>query len=159
VVVQYILYRVCFKCHFANITIFFNTDAISWYHIDVGYIIGDKITRKKVKLINSDRGVPKFFQEIVQHWVAFDLVKILHRYGLKPAFNESLREWSQELYSPVMVLSKTETTTEVKEQAERCLSTLFDVIITEHYGSFTRTEFGRKQNFKKCPTLQYRLLF
>jgi hypothetical protein len=50
-----------------------------------------------------------------------------------------------------MVLSKTETTTEVKEQAERCLSTLFDVTITEHYGSFTWTEFGGKQNFKKMP--------
>ncbi len=112
---QYILHRVCFKCHFADITIFLNTDAISWYHIDVGYIIGDKIARKKVKLINSDRGVPNFFQKIVQHWVAFDLVKILQRYGLKPAFNESLREWSPKLYSLVMVLSKTETTTEMKD--------------------------------------------
>ena len=109
---------------------FFNIDAISWYHIDVGYIIGDQIARKKVR-IKSDRGVPKLFQEIVQYWVAFDLVKILHRYGLKPAFNESLREWSPELYSLVMVLSKTETTTEEKEQAERCLSTLFDVTIIQ----------------------------
>ncbi len=151
-VLQYILYRVCFKCHFAHIIIIFlNTDAISWYHIDVGYIIGNKITRKKVKLINSDRGTPGVFKEIVQHWVAFDLVQIFHRYGLKPAFNKSLREWSQELYSLVMVLSKTKTTTEVKEQAERCLFTLFDVNITEHYGSFTRTEFGGKQNFQKMP--------
>jgi hypothetical protein len=138
---------------------FFNTDAISWYHIDVSFIIGDKIARKKVKLINPDRGQP-FFKEIVQHWVAFDLVQIFHRYGLKPTFNESLREWSQDLYSLVMVLSKTETTTEVKEQAERCLSTLFDVNITEHWASFPRTEFGTKQYFKKkCLTLQYRLLF
>ncbi len=53
---------------------FFNIDAISWYHIDVGYIIVDKIARKKVKLINPDRGQPGFFKEIVQHWVAFDLV-------------------------------------------------------------------------------------
>ena len=39
----------------------------------------------------------------------------------------------------------------MKDQAERCLSTLFDVTITEHYGSFTRTEFGGKQNSKKMP--------
>jgi hypothetical protein len=50
-----------------------------------------------------------------------------------------------------MVLSKTETTTEDKEQAERCLSTLFDVTITEHWASFPWTEFGTKQNFKKMP--------
>jgi len=109
--------------------------------------------------MKSDRGVPKLFQEIVQYWVAFDLVKILHRFGLKTAFNESLHEWSPELYSLVMDLSRAETTTEMKDQAERCLFTLFDVTTAEHYGSFTRTEFGGKQNFKKCPTLQYCLLF
>ena len=138
---------------------FLNTDAISWYHIDVGYIIGDQIARKKVKRIKTDRGVPKFFQEIVQYWVAFDLVKILHRFGLKPAFNESLREWSPELYSLVMVLGKKDTSTEMKEQAEICISTLFDVTTTEHYGNFTRTGFGTKKTSKICPTLKFPLLF
>jgi hypothetical protein len=130
---------------------FFNTDAISWYHIDLSFIIGDKIARKKVKPIFNDRGQPGFFKEIVLHWVAFDLVQIFHRCGLKPTFNESLHEWSQDLYSLVMVLGKNEPTTEDKEQAERCLSTLFDVTITEHWASFPRTEFGTKQNFKIMP--------
>ncbi len=85
-------------------------------------------------------------------------MQIFHRYGLEPTFNESLREWSQDLYSLVMVLSKTKTTTEVKEQAERCLSTLFDVTITEHWASFPRTEFGTKQNFKKMPNFAIALV-
>jgi hypothetical protein len=42
-------------------SIFFNTDAISWYHIDVSFIIGEKIVRKKVKPIFPDRGQPFFF--------------------------------------------------------------------------------------------------
>ncbi len=130
---------------------FFNTDAISWYHIDVSFIIGDKIARKKVKPIFPNRGQLGFLKEIVQHWVAFDLVQIFHRYGLKPTFNESLREWSQDLHSLVMVLGRNEPTTEDKEQAERCLPTLLDVTITEHWASFPRTEFGTKQNFKKMP--------
>ena len=132
---------------------FFNIDAISWYHIDVGFIIGDQIARKKIRM-KSDRGVPKLFQEIVQYWVAFDLVKILHRFGLKPAFNESLHEWSPELYSLVMVLGKKDTSTEMKDQADRCISTLFDVTTTEHYGNFTRTGFGTKKNFKNLPNFE-----
>jgi hypothetical protein len=71
---------------------FFNTDGISWYQTDVSFIIGEKIARKKVKLINPDRAQPGFLKEIIQHCVAFDLVQIFHRYGLKPTFNESLRE-------------------------------------------------------------------
>ena len=98
--------------------------------------------------------MPIFFQEIVQYWVAFDLVKILHRYGLKPAFNESLREWSPELYSLVMFLGKKDTTTEMKDQADRCISTLFDITTTEHYGNFTRTGFGTKKNFKNLPNFE-----
>jgi hypothetical protein len=128
---------------------FFDTDAISWYHIDVSFIIGEKIARKKVKPIFPDRGQPGFFKEIVQHWVAFDLVQIFHRYGLKPTFNESLCEWSKDLHSLVVVLSKNNPTTEDRDIAERCLSTLFDVAITEHWASFPRAEFGTKQNFKK----------
>jgi hypothetical protein len=81
----------------------FNTDAISWHHIDVSFIIGDKIARKKVKSIFPDRGQPGFFKEIVQHWVEFDLVQIFHRYGLKLTFNESLCEWSNDLYCLVTV--------------------------------------------------------
>ncbi len=41
---------------------FFNTDAISWYHIDVSFIIGDKIARKKVKPIFPDRAQPGFLR-------------------------------------------------------------------------------------------------
>jgi hypothetical protein len=53
---------------------FFYTDAISWYHIDVSFITGDKNARKKVKPIFPDIGQPGFFKEIVQHWSVFDLV-------------------------------------------------------------------------------------
>jgi len=77
------------------------------------------------------------------------LVQIFHRYGLKPTFNESLCEWSKDLHSLVVVLSKNNPTTEDRDIAERCLSTLFDVAITEHWASFPRAEFGTKQNFKK----------
>jgi len=141
--------------HYHNL---FDANAISWYHIDVSFIIGDKIARKKVKPIFPNRGQPGFFKEIVQHWVAFDLVQIFHRYGLKPTFNESLCEWSKDLYSLVVVLGKKKPTTEDKEQAERCLSTLFNVTITEHWASFPPAEFGTKQNFKTMPNFSILLV-
>jgi len=56
-------------------------------------------------------------------------------------------------------LGKNDPTTENKDIAEKCLSTLFDVAITEHWASFPRVEFGTKKTSKKFKTLQYRLLF
>jgi hypothetical protein len=83
-------------------------------------------------------------------------VQIFHRYdGLKPTFNELLREWSKDLNSIVTVLGRKEPTTEDKNQAEKCLSTLFDITITEHWASFNRVEFGTKklqENAKLCNT-------
>ena len=116
-----------------------------------------KLPGRKLNPSSPIEGSQFFFKEIVQHWVAFDLVQIFHRYGPKPTFNESLREWSKDLYSLVLVLGKNEPTTEDKDQAERCLSTQFDVTTTEHWASFPRAEFGTKQNFKNCLTLQYHL--
>jgi hypothetical protein len=40
----------------------------------------------------TDRGAPQFFYELVQYWVAFDLVKTFSKYGLMPTFNENLKE-------------------------------------------------------------------
>jgi hypothetical protein len=98
---------------------FFDTDAISWYHIDVSFIIGEKISSKKAKPNFPDRGQPGYFMEIFQHWVAFDLVQIFHWYGLKPKFNESLCEWLKDLNSIVTVFGKNKPPTEDKNQAEK----------------------------------------
>ena len=113
----------------------------------------------KVKPIFPDRGQPGFFKDIVQRWDAFDLVQIFHRYGLKPTFNESLCEWSKDLYSLVVVLGKNKPTTEDKDRAEKCLSTLFDVAITSTGHLFHGLNLAQNKTSKKFRTLQYRLLF
>jgi hypothetical protein len=91
-----------------------------------------KLPGRKLNPSPTREGSQVFLKEIVLHWVVFDLVQIFHRYGLKSTFKESFGEWSQDLYSLGMVLGRNEPTTEDKEQAERCLSTLFNITITEH---------------------------
>ena len=68
----------------------------------------------------TDRGLPQFFYELVQYWVAFNLVKIFSKYGLTPTFNENLKEWSSDLHCIVQLLSKTTQTKEDKERATQC---------------------------------------
>jgi hypothetical protein len=84
----------------------------------------------------TDRGSQQFFYELVQHWVAFNLVKIFSKYGLTPTFNKNLKEWSSDLHCIVQVLSKITQTKEDKERATQCIDTLFDKDTTENWGHF-----------------------
>jgi hypothetical protein len=97
----------------------------------------------------TDRSLPQFFFELVQYWVAFDLVKIFSKYGLTPTFSENLKEWSNGLHCIVQLLSKTTQTKEDKEHATQCIDTLFDKDTTENWGHFGQTKLGTKSHLQK----------
>ncbi len=97
----------------------------------------------------TDRGGPQFIYELVQYWIAFDLVKIFSKYELTPTFNENLKEWSSDLHCIVQLLSKTTQTKEDTERATQCIDTLFDKDTTENWGHFGQTELGTKSHLQK----------
>jgi hypothetical protein len=109
-------------------------DTLSWFVINASYVIGEKIAKPRQKPMFTDRGSPQFFYELVQYWVAFDLVKILSKFGLTPTFDENLKEWSSGLQCIIQLLSETIQTKEDKECAAQCIDTLFDKDTTENWG-------------------------
>jgi hypothetical protein len=118
-----------------------------WYVINASYVIGGKIAKQKPMF--TDRGVPQIFYELVQYWVAFELVKIFTKYGLTLIFNKNLNDWSLDLHCIVQLLSKTTQTKEDKERAMKCIDILFDKDRTENWGHFGRNEFGTKSHPQK----------
>jgi hypothetical protein len=80
--------------------------------------------------------VPQFFYELVQYWVAFELVKIFTKYGLTRTFNENLKDWLLDLHCIVQLLSKTTQTKEDKERATKCIDILFNQDRIENWGHF-----------------------
>ncbi len=96
-------------------------------------------------------GVCHSFYELVQYWVAFDLVKIFSQYGLTPTFNENLKEWSSDLHCLVQLLSKTTQTKKDKECATQCIDTLFNKDTTENWGDFGQSESGTKSHLLRMP--------
>jgi hypothetical protein len=116
--------------------ILIHIDTLSWFVINASYIIGGGNAKPRQKPMFTDRGLSQFFYELVQYWVAFDLVKIFCKYGLMPTFNENLKEWSSDLHCIVQLLNKTTQTKEDKERATQCIDTLFDKDPTENWGHF-----------------------
>jgi hypothetical protein len=109
---------------------------LTWFVNNASNIIGGKNAKPSQKQMFTDRGLSQFFYELVQYWVAFELVKIFSKYGLMPTSNENLKEWSSDLHCIVQLLSKTTQTKEDQEHATQCIDTLFDKNSTVNWGHF-----------------------
>jgi hypothetical protein len=61
------------------ITIYF-ADGLPWYGYDAAQVIATKIAKKPFDGI--DRGDSLVFQDFIQSWVGYKLVKVLNVFGL-----------------------------------------------------------------------------
>ncbi len=116
---------------------------LSWYVYDVGQIIATKIAKKP--LTGIDRGDSLVFQEFIQSWVGYELVKVLNVFGLQPNIRSDLEHWSPTLFATFSYLSS-----RADERHKRTAITTLDLIFdkTEHNSYFNKLNFGSKENFK-----------
>jgi len=123
-------------------------DCVSWLHLNASYVLGNKIAKPISEPLFADQGNPQFFYEVVQYWVAFELVQVFHKYGLNPMFKSNLDKWSKDLHCMVQFLKKIAQTKDEEKRAQECIEILFEPKKTEHYGSFIRCEYGTRMNFE-----------
>ena len=81
--------------------------------------------------------------------MAFQVVQVLHEYGLRPGFNDELEEWSSDLYSIVQLMSKNHQSKVDAQRADSCIRILFDGNKTEHWGCLLRCDVGTQLAFKR----------
>ena len=128
---------------------FVTLDAVAWVNISSSFVLGDKICRFRKDTSKTDRGDPKLFKDLVKYWMAFQVVQVLHEYGLRPGFNDELEEWSSDLYSIVQLMSKNHQSKVDAQRADSCIKILFDGNKTEHWGCLLRCELGTQLAFKR----------
>jgi hypothetical protein len=64
---------------------------LSWYALNIGHVLGDKITRRHDDPFRSrDQGSSLVYNELMQAWVTYELVQVLHIYGLTPSVRSDL---------------------------------------------------------------------
>jgi len=107
---------------------------------DAGQVIATKIAKKTTTGI--DRGNSIVFQEFIQSWVGYELVKVLNVFGLQPNIRSDLADWSPDLFAIFSYLSN-RSNNQHKRKAIQMLDLLFDQ--TEHNSYFGKLNFGRKE--------------
>jgi hypothetical protein len=85
------------------------------------------------------------FQEFFQSWVGYELVRVLHVFGLQPTLRKVINEWLEDLFKTFAFLSN-KNNEEYKENSLRVLDILFNK--TDHNSYFTKLNFESKEKFK-----------
>jgi hypothetical protein len=78
------------------ITIYF-AGGLNGYVYDAAQVIASKIAKKPFDGI--DRGDSLVFQDFIQSWVGYKLVKVLNVFGLQPKIRSYLATWSPHLFA------------------------------------------------------------
>ena len=126
---------------------------LSWYALNIGCVLGDKITRRHDDPFRSrDQESSLVYNELMQAWVTYELVQVLHIYGLTPSVRSDLGTVSPDLSKIETYLrdkTKLENDADVKH-AEMLIQTLFAE--TEHSSIFKQMIFGSMSHFKQLTT-------
>ena len=87
--------------------------------------MGNKIAKNRDCQFNN-LGKPQFVYEVVQYWVAFELVQVLQKFGLNPMFKTNLDRWSNDMHCVVQFMKKKTQLDLKKKQAQVCIDILFN---------------------------------
>ena len=99
---------------------------LCWYVYDVAQVIATKIAKKPFDGI--DRGNSLVFQDFIQSWVGYKLVKVLNVFGLQPKIGSDFATWSPDLFAMfTYYLSRSNRSNDRhKDKATKTLDLLFD---------------------------------
>jgi hypothetical protein len=117
--------------------------------LDVGYIVGNKITRWHDDPNKSkDRGSSLVYNGFMNAWITYELVQVLHIYGLTPAVRSNLQDVSSRLFK-IETFMRDRTTQNAKdyEDAEKLIQQLFAG--TDHSAIFKQMGLRNMTHFKQ----------
>ncbi len=109
---------------------FLQVDFLGMFMIP-GKLMQQKLQKKPTTGI--DRGDSLVFQEFIQSWVGYELVKVLNVFGLQPNIRSDFADWSPDLFATFSYLSN-RSNDQHKLKDIQILDLLFDQ--TEHNSYF-----------------------
>jgi hypothetical protein len=95
--------------------------------LDIGYIVGDKITRWHDDPFRSrDQGSSLVYNEFMHAWVTYELVQVLHIYRLMPSVRSNHKDVSSDLFNiETFLRDRTNQDANDSKHAEAMIKRLF----------------------------------
>ncbi len=117
--------------------------------MDVEYLLGNKITRWHDNPNKSkDWGSSLVYNEFMNAWITYELVQVLHTYGLTSAVRSDLQVVSSDLFKiETFMRDRTTQNANNSEDAEKLIQLLFAG--TDHSAIFKQMGIGNMTHFKQ----------
>jgi hypothetical protein len=75
-------------------------DCLSWFIHDAAYILATFVTKiKQTQPPVKDRGAKLIYEEMIQSWMLYEVVKVLYLFGLNPGINKACEKTAPEIYN------------------------------------------------------------
>jgi len=136
-------------------------DCLSWYIKDVSFVLAHHLTKlplptndKKAK----DRGKHVIYEEMIQTWVTYEVVKVLYLYGLNPSPRTRLDKIAPEiekysLYSEYNEIDDEDDKEDMKDIHELLFKR------TQHSGTFEKCTFASLTKVKWKEDVKFMIPF
>ena len=89
-----------------------------------GKLLQQKMQKKITTVI--DRGNSLVFQEFIQSWVGYELVKVLNVFGLQPNIRSDLADWSPDFFATFSYLSNRSDNQHKRKAIQNDILPIFD---------------------------------
>ena len=132
-------------------TCYLTTVGLSWYIHNAAFIVSNKIAKKPF-CGGTDGGEFLIFRQFIHSWVCYELVKVLHVFGLQPKIRSDIAKWLPEIHK-IFNYFADKNNSECKGDATDVLDILLNK--TNHMNYFGKCVFGSTKYIRQSnnPTL------
>jgi hypothetical protein len=136
-------------------------DCLSWYIKDASFVIAHYLSKlplptkdKKAK----DRGKHGIYEEMIQTWVTYEVVKVLYLYGLNPSPRSTLEKIAPEIEKYILYVDYGDYNCEDEpEEIQQIHELLFKK--TQHSGTFEKCTFASVSEVKWKEDVKFMIPF
>ena len=102
-------------------------DCLSWYISDASFVIAHHISKfpipaEELKAGAKDRGKHGIYEEMIQAWVTYEVIKVLYIYGLSPEPKDDIEDIAPDIYKyHLYIIDRDETEADELHEMQKLL--------------------------------------
>ena len=142
---------------------------MSWYIKDVSFILAHHLSKLPLSYVTKDtktkdRGKHATYEEMIQTWVTYEVVKVLYLFGLNPTHRSNLEEIAPDIERYIVYIESNildDDDDDEDEESHQGIKNIHEIIFkhTQHSGIFEKCTFASWTEVKWKEDVKYMIPF
>ena len=144
-------------------------DCLSWFIKDVSFILAHHLSKLPLPSVTKDtktkdRGKHATYEEMIQTWITYEVVKVLYLFGLNPRQKSNLEDIAPDIERYIGYIESNildDDNVDDDEESHREIKHIHELIFkhTQHSGIFDKCTFASMNEVKWKEDVKYMIPF